>query len=189
MATWLTAYVAAVSWSNRKNPSCIILYIKLAEHPECYCGKIQQILIFLINLSYPKAYHRTNHSIHIAEYHRIKLSLNKTSLQVLEPGTGCKFDSCMYFKWVTELYQTYSVGEYLNDGSCLKMQYTKRIWTVACAATSAKPEELLQGGAQKFLLPTSSLKLRQAVHTHVEDTSGFWLGVLGTGRTWKGLVA
>jgi hypothetical protein len=54
---------------------------------------------------------------------------------------------------------------------------------------STESKELLQGGARKHELPHPycSLKL-QAVHTHVEDSSRFWLGVEGTGSILKGLA-
>jgi hypothetical protein len=41
------------------------MHTVLAECPQCYCEEIRQILIFLINLYFPKAYHRPDHSIRI----------------------------------------------------------------------------------------------------------------------------
>jgi hypothetical protein len=38
--------------------------------PQCYCGKIRQIITFLINFSCPKCYHRPDHSIPIFKYNR-----------------------------------------------------------------------------------------------------------------------
>jgi hypothetical protein len=42
---------------------------KLAECPQCYCGEIRQMFIFLISLYCPKAYYRLDHSIRIIKYH------------------------------------------------------------------------------------------------------------------------
>jgi hypothetical protein len=44
----------------------------LSECPQCYCGKVRHVLTFLAGLYCPKAYHRPDHSILIAEYNRSK---------------------------------------------------------------------------------------------------------------------
>jgi hypothetical protein len=43
----------------------------IAECPQCYFGEIRQMFTFNISLYCPKAYHRSDHSICVVEYHRI----------------------------------------------------------------------------------------------------------------------
>jgi hypothetical protein len=61
--------------------------------------------------------------------------------------------------------------------------------TVMCAAVTAEPKKLLQGGACKHKLPPPhhSFKLWHAVRIHIENSSGYWLGVEGTDNSWKDL--
>jgi hypothetical protein len=55
----------------------VSFYFKLAECPQYYCGEIGQLFKFIISLTRPKAYHKSDHPLRIFEYHRIKLlSLN-----------------------------------------------------------------------------------------------------------------
>jgi hypothetical protein len=63
------------------------LFMNCYECPQCYCCEIRQMLIFLIDLNCPKAYHRPDHSIRIVEYHRKLLSVNRTSSPGIEPRT------------------------------------------------------------------------------------------------------
>jgi hypothetical protein len=67
-------------------------YRLLAECPQCYCDEIRRMFTFHINIYFPRAYHRPDHSIHIVEYHSKKLLLlNSTSSPGLEPTTGFGF--------------------------------------------------------------------------------------------------
>jgi hypothetical protein len=66
--------------SRTQNVSTVITRL-LAACPQCYCGEIRQMLAFQISLYCPKAYHRPDHSICIAEQH---ISLNPTPLPRLK---------------------------------------------------------------------------------------------------------
>jgi hypothetical protein len=64
--------------------------------------------------------------------------------------------------------------------------------SVMCATVmSVESEELLPSSAHKeeLLPPHHRLKLWQAVHMHIENFSGFWMGVDRAGSGWKGLAA
>jgi hypothetical protein len=78
----------------------VCIYIYIAGCPQCCCGEIRQILIFLINIYCPKACHGTDHSIRIVEYHKTIISLkpnifNETRTQDI--FRVCDFSPCHFF--------------------------------------------------------------------------------------------
>jgi hypothetical protein len=72
-----------------------ILYLLLAECPQCYYDEIREMRTFHINLYCPKAYHRCDHSIHIIgkNYHSQSQHLHRNS----NPGqfSGFNIYSCI----------------------------------------------------------------------------------------------
>jgi hypothetical protein len=59
-----------------------IVIVRLAEEcPAVSLRRNSQIFTFFINLSYPRAHHRPNHSIGIVEYHK-SISFTQESLSL-----------------------------------------------------------------------------------------------------------
>jgi hypothetical protein len=59
----------------------------LAECPQCYCGKIRQMLAFFANVYFSKSFDTSDHSRCMVEFHRKKLFPNTSSLSGLECRT------------------------------------------------------------------------------------------------------